>query len=349
VSVYARADLPHWDFPRTPASVALLVGYGREQGLTAADLLAGSGLTEHTLTDPDATVTARQELAVVTNLVRARWRGPGLGIAAGGRYHVGTFGIFGYACLTSPTLGDAIRFAVRYYDLTYGFCLPTVTVDGPTATLALELPDLTGPVAAFLIERDLAAIATVMSEVVGGPLQFSAVSFAHGSADQALSTEPFGTVTFGATAPTVSFPAGVLDRPLPQASPMTVALCEAQCRELLTRRRSRTGVAQQVRDQLIRIDGAAHTIASVARVLAMSERTLRRRLADEHTSFRQLFEEVHRTLAEELLGTGALSVGDVAVRLGYAEASSFIAAFKRWTGTTPARSQRAGLRGRRFA
>jgi AraC-like DNA-binding protein len=42
-----------------------------------------------------------------------------------------------------------------------------------------------------------------------------------------------------------------------------------------------------------------------------------------------------------LLGTGALSVEDVALRLGYAEATSFIAAFKRWTGITPARYQRS--------
>ncbi|WP_260860796.1 helix-turn-helix domain-containing protein [Mycobacterium tilburgii] len=55
----------------------------------------------------------------------------------------------------------------------------------------------------------------------------------------------------------------------------------------------------------------------MARHLAVSERTLRRRLAEENTSFRELADEVHRVLAEELLGTGALSVDDIALRLGY--------------------------------
>ena len=62
---------------------------------------------------------------------------------------------------------------------------------------------------------------------------------------------------------------------------------------------------------------------------------------EENTTFRDLADEVHRMLAEELLATGALSVEDVALRLGYAEATSFIAAFKRWTGTTPGAYRRA--------
>ena len=67
----------------------------------------------------------------------------------------------------------------------------------------------------------------------------------------------------------------------------------------------------------------------------MSERTLRRRLADAGTGYQALLDEVRQALAEEMLDTGVLSVEDVAQRLGYAEASSFIHAFKRWRGMTP--------------
>jgi AraC-like DNA-binding protein len=84
---------------------------------------------------------------------------------------------------------------------------------------------------------------------------------------------------------------------------------------------------------------------SVARQLVMSPRTLRRRLEAEGTSYRALVDEVRQALAEEMLATGALTVEDVAIRLGYAEASSFIYAFKRWKGTTPAAYAR-GDRGR---
>jgi AraC-like DNA-binding protein len=48
----------------------------------------------------------------------------------------------------------------------------------------------------------------------------------------------------------------------------------------------------------------------------MSTRTLRRKLGEAGTSFRSLLDEVREALAEELLTTGALTVDDVATRLG---------------------------------
>jgi AraC-like DNA-binding protein len=344
VQVFAGKQVAHWDFPRSTASVALMTEFGCQNGLAVADVLGGSGLSEADLRDHTRMITGRQELAVATNLVNLLDDPAGLGVRVGASYHVGAFGIFGFACLTSSTLGDAVRFAARFYDLSYGFCLPTVTVDGPVAALQLDLPNQTGPVAEFLVRRDLAAMARIMAEVLGSAVPFTSIDFAGPapSSGDAAACEAFG-VTPGYHAPVnvVRWPAALLDNRLPQASDMSVVMCEQQCSALLERRRQRSGVARRVRERLTSIDGEPHTIAAVARHLAMSERTLRRRLAEENTTFRELVEEVHRVLAEELLATGALLVEDVALRLGYAEATSFIAAFKRWTGTTPARYQRS--------
>lgn len=341
---FVGSQVSHWDFARNIASVALMVAFGRENGLTAAEVLAGCGLSEADLHEHDRMVTGRQELAVATNLVNRLGTPADLGVRVGRGYYVGSFGIFGFACLTSSTLGDAVRFAARYYELSYGFCLPTVTVAGPVVALRLDLPDLTGPVAEFLTRRDLAAIARVMGELLGSPIPFTSIDFAGPApaSGDAAARAAFGvTPGYEAPATVARWPVGLLDNRLPQASELSKAMCEQQCHQLLERRRQRTGVARQVRERLASIDGGPHTIAAVARQLAMSERTLRRRLAAENTTFRELVEEVHRVLAEELLATGALSVEDVALRLGYAEATSFIAAYKRWTGTTPARYQRS--------
>jgi AraC-like DNA-binding protein len=346
VQVFA-GQVAHWDFPRNTASVALMTEFGGEHGLAATDVLSGSGLSEADLRDHDRMIVGRQELAVVTNLVNLLEDEVGaadLGIRVGSGYHAGSFGIFGFACLTSATLGDAVRFAARFYELSYGFCLPTVIVDGPEAALRLDLPGLTGSVADFLVRRDLAAVAQVMAELLGRPIPFTSIELAapEPNSGDAAARAAFGVpLQYNAAANVARWPAALLTDALPQASDMSKAMCEQQCRALLERRRQRTGVALQVRERLASIDGKPHTIAGVARQLAMSERTLRRRLADENTSFRDLLEETHRVLAEEMLATGALAVDDVALRLGYAEATSFIAAFKRWTGTTPARYQRS--------
>ncbi|MDT5219216.1 MAG: hypothetical protein QOF15_1321 [Mycobacterium sp.] len=350
MGVFAGQQVSHWDFPRNTGSVALMTRFGCENGLAVADVLNGSGLSETDLHDHDRMIVGRQELTVVTNLVNLLGKGneaagaANLGVRLGSSYHVGSFGIFGFACLTSSTLGDAVRFAARFYELSYGFCLPTVTLDGPEAAMRLDLPDLTGSVEDFLVRRDLAAIAQVLAELMGSPIPFTSVEFAGpapSSGDAAASDAFCVTPRYNAPANVARWPAALLENRLPQASELSVAMCEQQCDALLERRRQRTGVARRVRERLASIDGKPHTIASVARQLAMSERTLRRRLAEENTTFRDLAEEVHRVLAEELLATGALSVDDVALRLGYAEATSFIAAFRRWTGTTPARYQRS--------
>ncbi|WP_371859775.1 helix-turn-helix domain-containing protein [Nocardia uniformis] len=78
-------------------------------------------------------------------------------------------------------------------------------------------------------------------------------------------------------------------------------------------------------------------MAAAARALDISERTLHRRLADEHTTFRAIVNEVRETLAVELLAEG-LTVETVARHLGYADAAAFTHAYRRWRGKPPGRS-----------
>jgi AraC-like DNA-binding protein len=127
-----------------------------------------------------------------------------------------------------------------------------------------------------------------------------------------------------------------LGRTLPQANPHSQALAEAMCRDVVARRRGRSGVTEEVRLWITRNVAYDPRADTAAAALAMSPRTLRRRLAEAGVGYQTLLDEVRQALAEEMLATGVLSVEDVAQRLGYAEASSFIHAFKRWRGTTPA-------------
>lgn len=340
---WAETAVRHWDFPRGVAGTSVLVRFGTGRGVPEAALLAGSGLTADRLTDPACEVEARQELAVVRNLAAAL---PDAGVAAGREYHATTFGILGFAFLSSPTVRDAITVALRYYDLSFAFSMPDVRLADGQVRLALDDRLLPDDVARFLVERDLAAIHTVVDELVPGGVPLTGVEFRFAEpevTDQYEST--FGMrPTFGARDNAAMFDAAHLDEPLPLANAHTVAMCEAQCRELVTRRRARTGTAHDVREHLTRLGGPGSAMPDVARELNLSTRTLRRRLEDEGTSFRALLDEVREALAEELLRNGAVPVEDVAFRLGYAEASSFIHAFKRWKGVTPVAylRQRAG-------
>jgi AraC-like DNA-binding protein len=78
----------------------------------------------------------------------------------------------------------------------------------------------------------------------------------------------------------------------------------------------------------------------LARALHLSERTLRRRLALEGTSYQALLDEVRRALALTLVLRSDLSFAQMAEQLGFADASTYYRAFKRWTGTTPREYQK---------
>ena len=83
-------------------------------------------------------------------------------------------------------------------------------------------------------------------------------------------------------------------------------------------------------------------MADVARRLAMSERTLHRRLSERSVSFKSLVARTRRDVAENLLRESQYPVTQVAFLTGFSEQSAFHRAFKRWTGHTPAAFRRAG-------
>ena len=86
----------------------------------------------------------------------------------------------------------------------------------------------------------------------------------------------------------------------------------------------------------------------IAARLAMSERTLQRRLAAEGTSYAELLDSERREAAQRFLGIGRLSPTEMSYRLGFSEPSNFYRACKRWFGLAPsqmlaaARSKAAG-------
>ncbi len=337
----------HWDLPRTPASAALLARLGVERGVPEELTLRGTGLERQQLDDPSGEISAAQELRIIENLLDALDHPRGLGLEAGVRYHLTTYGIWGFALVSSPTMRSAIRIGLHYLDLTFAFCRIQAVADRADLRLVLDAPDIPARLRWFVLERDSAAIRTIQRELFAEPIPVREIRFSFPApASVARYVEVFGLEpVFDAEETVALVDPALLDRPLPQADTHATALAQAQCEELLTRRQARAGLAGQVRTLLLSRPADPPDESEVSAILHLSDRTLRHRLAREHTSFRRLLDEVRSRLAEELLLTGGLPVAEVARRLGYAEVSSFSQAFRRWKGVGPrAYLVRAGSR-----
>lgn len=320
---------------RSIGSVHLLAGLAGERGVPPAAVLRGSGITTRMLRDPHAEIDARQELAVVRNLVRLVGDEPGIGLEAGRRYHLTAYGIWGYALLASRTLRSAIEVGIRYLDLTFAFVRFRAERGAREVVLVLDDDDVPADCRRFLLERDAAAAVAIHRELSQAtvPLRRAWFRFPRPPyADRFADFFP-GPVAFERPRNELALDAAWVDRPLPQANEQTARLCEEQCRELLDRRRARTRVSERVRHSLLRPAQSAD-MPAVAAALGMAPRSLHRHLAAEGTSFRRLVAEVRTALADEML-SHRMTVDEVAERLGYAEAASFIHAFKRWKGASP--------------
>ena len=77
------------------------------------------------------------------------------------------------------------------------------------------------------------------------------------------------------------------------------------------------------------------TIEQVAANLNLSVRTLQRKLKEEGLTYKVVLDELRKEFAIDYLKNKQLTVKEIAYMLDYAEPSSFIRSFKRWTGKSP--------------
>lgn len=329
--------MSHWNFRRSANSVQLLARMGQARGLSLADCLRGTRLTAPQLEEPELEIDAGQELQLVRNLCALLPRHPDLGLQTGLHYQLTAYGIFGFAIISSPTFRSAIRTGLSYLELSFIFCRLRVEEQSGEFHLVLEDEEIPTDVRDFLLERDAAAIRLIQRELFGEAMPLLRMEWRCRKPAYAPEFRRIFGVTpaFGCASTRMIIDTRLIDQPLPRADTRTAQLCEVQCRDLLQRRKARSGTASVVRNHLLATPAGVPDMEQLAERLHMTTRTLRRKLEAEGTSYRALLDEIREALAEELLRAGTMSVEEVAERLGYAESSSFIHAFKRWKGVTP--------------
>ncbi|MCJ2178591.1 helix-turn-helix transcriptional regulator [Novosphingobium album (ex Hu et al. 2023)] len=100
-----------------------------------------------------------------------------------------------------------------------------------------------------------------------------------------------------------------------------------------------TRIREQIVHSILK-DGKAPRLKKIAATEGVSPRTIIRSLANEGTTFFDLVEQERRNLAAELINNPALSLDNVAVKLGFGDRSSFGRSFRKWFGMAPGKFRR---------
>ncbi|MDF3931823.1 AraC family transcriptional regulator [Pseudomonas citronellolis] len=336
-----------WRQNRDITGVRHLLECARAEGLDAGACLVGSGIEAAELAGRNAQVQAWQELAVIRNLLQHGAR-PGLGFAAGRRYHLTSLGLLGFTMLACRSLLEAFETFGRFQSLALTLCPVSHAVDARGVWLLFDDGVLPPDARAFVVERGMAGCLQLAVELLQRPVAPLALELkAEAPVDLAAYARDWPyPVRFGAARNALLFAHADLDASLPQAHLDARAsgeqLCERLCAELsLTL--AATPTARAVQQVLMRDSASLLDSREVARRLGLSERTLQRHLAAEGQTFQALGDGIRRRLAERLLLESRLDLNGIAQCLGYAEAASFSRAFVRWNGVSPGRwKRRAG-------
>jgi AraC-like DNA-binding protein len=319
----------------------VLCEVGNERGVSTSDVLAGTGIRPADLDDPEAVVTAWDEIVAVRRLLARLPDDAGVGVDVGSRFSLTHVGLMGFAAMSCATLRELFSIAMRYFSLTMLQIDVRLFEGADDCLLELDVDHLPADVRRFFIERDLAGITTTVSGFAYPVVQrYADQVTAELSLDEEvlsppLTLIPLQNIAFGRAHNRLHFPRAMFDEPLPQADAHTLEMCIAQCDVLMQRYEQRRGITAVVRTKLFRDSGVFPTLPDVAAELDMHPRTLRRRLSEEGTSFRALLNEARSTVAVDLLCNVGLTVEEVSKRLGYTDTSTFCHAFKRWHGMPP--------------
>ena len=325
-----------------PLKIAVALEVGREAGISAVDLLAGSGLSPAAVGNPETRTSVGQFLSVARNLVRC-YPGTDAGLQVGQRIHMSSYGMYGYALLCAETLRQACDIAQRYYLLgapmmgTHFEERPDKAVWSFTSLEQLSRGAFEPELIRFLFEMQFLGYIVGTRDVMGAACVAARARIALPAPPhaEALARAFECAVEFDQPVNELHYAASWLDRKPTLANPIMAAQMSKSLAQQLGEFQWQAGLSRRVCEELTRAPGRFPEMEDIAATLCMTSRHLRRKLEAEGTSYKALLGNVRHALARDYLSASRLNIEDIATALGFSDAASFRHAFKRWTGKTP--------------
>lgn len=305
-------------------------------GISEQTLFSPFGLTSEQLANPNFRYSPEQASALLKHALELTGE-PSLGYHMGTQMRISIHGFIGYAIMTASSIAEALMLASRFIQVRIPFLRLHVSTMQPKGRLQLFCDDLTlEPLRRELLIALTVGILTMGKALTGKDIWAEIeCDFPEPAAFAKYKDRINATIKFNQPHLVAYFDKDYLSLPLVNADPIASQIAINQCEAELSTLGERKRVAMKVRDILTQSNHRYPTIETVADMLHMSDRTLKRQLAAEGTSFSNVVDEVRHRHATSLLSRSDYSLEQISDELGYSDVGNFTRAFKRWTGRTP--------------
>ena len=305
-------------------------------GLSAHEVLLAGGFDVSLFDDPDNTLSyaARGRLMAYC---ASKSECEHFGLMVGQRDGLNSLGLVGLLAKHSPDVREALHKLIRYFHLHAHGASASLEIQGDTVILGYQILESRTQGNDQVGDGAVAAIANMIRELCGPGWNPTEVWFMHRKPGD---IEPFrkffrAPLRFDAEQYAIVFKSSWLQRSLPEVDADVRRLLQQQI-DLLADRHG-DNFLEQVRTvvRALTLSGGANADRAAA-LFSMHTRTLNRRLQSYGVGYQELVDESRFDIARQMLQDSDLDIYQIALMLHYADARSFIRAYKRWSGDTPA-------------
>jgi AraC-like DNA-binding protein len=303
-------------------------------------------LERSVFSDPEGFIAA----SVFARLLEEAARATGddcFGLHFGEHYNPKNIGPLVYVVLNSPTIMAALENAGRYVHVHNEAVRSSFAVEGERVYVRYLLADVGMDPPHQQNEYSMAVVLNTIRIMAGSRWTPAEVQFAHAAPEQTSEhLRVFGSpVLFGCATNALVLEREFVERQVPAADPRLYGILKRYLQRGLEEMPREDGLLQTARHAIAEAmrDGDPK-LARVAKKLAMSSRTLQRRVKEHGVDFKKLVDDTRRRFALNYLKERKHTLTEVAFLLGYSELSALNRAFKRWTGSTPLDYRRRALR-----
>lgn len=251
-------------------------------------------------------------------------------------------GLLGYVASCCNNLGEAFARLQQFENLVYSVNALDVALRGEH--IVLRWGAERGRPGHWVDSVAIGVLVAFTNHLIQTPVYPVKVQFINPKPDNTADFEAFFQcpVGFNGEHTEVVWPASLLDTPLKAPDAVMRSMLDQQAQLLLKQvkagEESIVGLQKALQES---VSAGLPNLNEVARRLGVSTRTLQRRIAEQGSSFREQLENVRVEMAKNCLEAGELGLADIANFLAYNDQSAFTHAFKRVTGLSPAKYQRA--------